>query len=237
MSGNKKVLDHKSYGSIPHLIGSRVGPADHHCEQGQHDICTVATRDKHDTVVVLEKLDGSNVAVANIGKQMVPITRSGYHARSSPYAQHHLFADWVDANPWHFEYLAEGERYCGEWLALAHGTVYRLDNRIPFVLFDVMRVHERKVWEDVQYRAGQEGLPVPTVLSDGASCSIDAAMKRLGKDGHYGAQGMAEGAVWRVERNDKVDFLAKYVRPSKKDGVLLKEISGGEDVWNWQPKS
>jgi hypothetical protein len=56
-----------------------------------------------------------------------------------------------------------------------------------------------------------------------------------------------EGAVWRVERNKAtgvkgekkrvVDFLAKYVRPDKEDGICLPNVSGKEAVWNWQPNS
>jgi hypothetical protein len=34
-----------------------------------------------------------------------------------------------------------------------------------------------------------------------------------------------------------VDFLAKWVRPDKVDGMYLPEISGKEPVWNWRPGS
>lgn len=54
-----------------------------------------------------------------------------------------------------------------------------------------------------------------------------------------------EGAVWRVERSNPtgakgerkegVDFLVRYVRPDKVDGLYLPEISGKEAVWNWIP--
>jgi hypothetical protein len=46
-----------------------------------------------------------------------------------------------------------------------------------------------------------------------------------------------EGAVGRVERRGVVDFLVKYVRPDKIDGVYLPEISGKQAVWNWHPMS
>ena len=46
---------------------------------------------------------------------------------------------------------------------------------------------------------------------------------------------MVEGAIWRVERKNKVDFLCKYVRPEKKDGIYLPEISGKEAIWNVNP--
>lgn len=61
-----KPLGHKSYGSIPHFKGSRMGPADKHCEPGQQKIMTEKLRDRHDLIIVQEKLDGSNCAVAKI---------------------------------------------------------------------------------------------------------------------------------------------------------------------------
>ena len=54
-----KTLGRKAYGSIGHLPNSRVGPKDHHVHEGQARICTVKARDKHDRVIVQEKLDGS----------------------------------------------------------------------------------------------------------------------------------------------------------------------------------
>jgi hypothetical protein len=37
------------------------------------------------------------------------------------------------------------------------------------------------------------------------------------------------------ERRRIVDFLVKYVRPGKLDGMYLPELSGQESVWNWRP--
>jgi len=59
-----KPLGRKSYGSIPHLPDSRLGVGDHHCHEGQSVICTERRRDKHDRIIVTEKVDGSNVAIA-----------------------------------------------------------------------------------------------------------------------------------------------------------------------------
>lgn len=94
-----KPLGRKAHGSIPHLIGSRRGPSDRGVNPGQQRIATEQTRDKHDTVIVQVKLDGSNVAIAKINGMIVPLTRSGYVADTSPYPQHHLFAAWVRRNP------------------------------------------------------------------------------------------------------------------------------------------
>jgi hypothetical protein len=54
--------------------------------------------------------------------------------------------------------------------------------------------------------------------------------------GSHGALDPVEGVVYRVERKDAVDFLVKYVRPEKVDGIYLPEVSGKEAVWNWQPE-
>ena len=106
-----RPLGGPAYGSIPHLPGSRTGPADRTIELGQARICLERTRDRHDLVIVLEKLDGSCVAVANLDGQIVPLMRAGYRAEDSHYEQHHLFAEWVAQHRKRFQKLLKpGER-------------------------------------------------------------------------------------------------------------------------------
>jgi hypothetical protein len=62
----QKPLGIKNYGHIPHLRGSRMGVGDHTCHDGQSRIATAWVRDRHDEVIVQEKLDGSNVGVARL---------------------------------------------------------------------------------------------------------------------------------------------------------------------------
>lgn len=64
-----KPLGRKNYGSISHLLGSRLGPSEYHVHKGQNDIATVRPRDKHDRITVTEKVDGSGVGIALIGTQ------------------------------------------------------------------------------------------------------------------------------------------------------------------------
>jgi RNA ligase len=230
-----KPLGQKAYGSIAHLPGSRLGPGDHHCHEGQARIATERPRDRHDHVVVQEKLDGSCMAVAKIDGQIVALNRAGYPAVSSPYAQHHLFAAWVNSNKRRFDdLLVEGERAVGEWLALAHGTRYDLTVREPFVVFDLMIDGTRMTAFDVELRCASVEISTPMVIHNGPPLSIDDALRALGPHGFYGALDHIEGAVWRVERNGKIDFLAKYVRPDKVDGAYFIERTG-YDVWNWLP--
>lgn len=112
-----KPLGIKAYGSVPHLPGSRRGPTDKGLTEEQASILTDQCR-PGDRIIVTEKLDGSNTAVAKVRGQIIPLVRAGYRAASSKYEQHHLFEDWVMRRQSLFmDLLEEGERACGEWLA------------------------------------------------------------------------------------------------------------------------
>ena len=229
-----KPLGGRAYGSIPHLPGSRRGPADRGVNDGQYRICCERARDKHDVIIVQEKLDGSGVCAAKIEGQVLPLTRAGYVATTSPFEQHHLWAYWVRANYARFDdLLQEGERVCGEWLAQAHGTRYVLPHD-PFVAFDLFVEGKRLPYSSFVERITAR-FPMPHLLRMGTPFSIDDAMDALKISGH-GAVDPVEGAIWRVERNGVVDFLAKYVRTDKVDGCFLPEMTGKDAVWNWRPE-
>ncbi len=98
-----KPLGHRNNGSIPHLPDSRMGPSDRHCEVGQARIATEKARDQLDEIFVQEKLDGSNVGVARLGDEIVPLGRAGYTAASSDFEHHQLFHDWAIANTGRFK--------------------------------------------------------------------------------------------------------------------------------------
>jgi len=232
----RKPLGYRAYGHIAHLPGSRTGPKDKHINEGQAKICCEKTRDKHDIVIVQEKLDGSNVSIAKINSEIVPLIRSGYRARSSRFEMHHKFEVWALSKYQIFdELLKEGERCCGEWLLQAHGTRYALPHE-PFVAFDIIKEKQRFTWEETEKKCEALGLTTAHTLHTGGPLSIKNALERLGL-GQHGALDPVEGAVWRVERKFKVDFLAKYVKLDKKDGHYLPEISGEKAIWNtWKEK-
>jgi hypothetical protein len=244
MSTNRKPLGIKNYGHIPHLPGSRMGPGDHHCHEGQAHIATEKGRDKNDEVMVQEKLDGSNVGVARIGDTIYPLGRAGYLASSSPFEQHRHFAKWAYANTDRFmEVLQDGQRLVGEWLMLAHGTRYELPHE-PFVAFDIMEGTERLPFDKFISQI-QSLFVAPHLLWRGGAYSVEQALHALGDLGFHGALEKPEGAVWRVERDvatgkkgekiRQVDFLVKYVRPDKEDGKYLPDISGRPAIWHWRP--
>lgn len=228
----KKPLGHKSYGSIGHLQGSRVGPADHHVSDGQARIATEKLRDRHDRVILQEKLDGSSVSIARLyDGNLVALQRKGWLASQSPYEMLQRFADWVDIHAIQFEAIEKGQRLCGEWLALAHGTRYNLYNKSPFVAFDLMVKMERLGHDATRLAARLCDIPMVPTLSDGPPVSIAAGEALLGKHGRYGAIDPAEGLVWRVERKGRVDFLCKYVRPDKVDGLYIR--NDHPPIWHY----
>ncbi len=227
-----KPLGRKAYGHIPHLPGSRMGPGDHHCHEGQARMCCEKRRDKRDLITVQEKLDGSCCSVARVGDSIVALVRAGYLATSSPHAQHHIFDLWVASRAGEFRRLLnDGERACGEWLAMAHGTKYDMPHE-PFVIFDVMVADRRIYTADLLAKsAAILGFTTPRVLHVGDVLPIDAAMALAEPSGH-GALDPVEGAVWRVERDGAPDFIAKFVRHDKQDGSYFSDTA---HVWNKWP--
>lgn len=220
-----------------------MGPGDHKCHEGQDKIACRKARDKYDRVIVQEKLDGSNVGVARSDDILYPLTRSGYIANTSPYKMHHLFHNWVFENAERFmAALQNGERLCGEWLLVAHGTKYDLPHE-PFAAFDIMiKEHRRMPYDEFSQRTDAGKFVRPHVIWDDGPLSIEEAMRRLNVYGFHGAVEPVEGAVWRVERSvlinknlgniggrvPVVDFVVKYVRPDKEDGKYLKD----GDIYN-----
>ena len=243
-TSQQRPLGARNYGHIAHLPGSRLGPKDYSCNPGHAVIATEQVRDRHDLVIVLEKLDGSNVGIARSADQLYALTRAGYDAATSVYEHHRRFAEWVHKQQDRFLAILEpGERLCGEWLLLAHGTRYALPHE-PLVIFDLMRAKTRLPYNQLLERTHAAQLTTPALLHRGAAVSIEAALEKLGTYGFHGALDPAEGAVWRVERNElihaghsperawRVDFLVKYVRPTKQDGGYLPELSGQPPIWN-----
>ncbi len=226
-----KPLGHKAYGSIPHLPNSRLGPGEHCIPKQQANICLEKTRSKHEVVFVQEKLDGSNVAIAKINDEIIPLVRSGYRAESSKFKQHILFAGWVHDNQSRFNgLLKNGERLCGEWLAQAHGTRYQFTHE-PFVAFDIMREDIRIGLDEFYDRVQSFDFVRPRIIHIGGACPLEKALKKLDEEESYHHPlERIEGLIYRVEKNDLMLFIAKYVRPDKVDGKYFSEDS---ELWNW----
>lgn len=231
-----KPLGRKAYGSIPHLPKSRIGPGDHFIHPGQQTILTERARDKHDRIIVTEKLDGSNVAVARADGRIIALARSGYLAQTSPYEHLQHFAVLVRHNEDQFADLPDGQRLNGEWISMAHGTIYEPAPPL-FTPFDLMAGEHRFPHDEMVEVVRACGLEPAHVISDGAPLSVEAALKAIADGGAYGAKDGVEGCVWRCERRGQFDFIAKFVRHDKQDGKYFAQITGQEPVWFWRPES
>ena len=230
-----KPILNKNYGSIAHLPGSRLGEGDHKICEGQAKILLETQRDHKDLVIVQEKLDGANVGVLRYEGKLIGLTRKGHRCIDSPMEQFQLFQKYIYNREHLFDFLDEGERVIGEWIAMAHGTKYKTDD--PFIIFDIMKGDIRVTYLELVARIGNK-LPLAHLLHIGCPISIKKICKMIDKQdgdtyGYHGALEPVEGAVWRVEREGKVDFLGKYVRHFKEDGKYFNE-DHTKLIWNWK---
>ena len=230
-----KILSIKAYNSIPHLPDSRLGKSERKIDQHKVRMLTSEPVNDRDVVIVQEKLDGSCVCAYRRNNQILALGRSGDLASESPNYSRQLWSDWVDDNQERFlKILGEGERACGEWLALAHGTRYELPHE-PFVVFDLFDSNNSPVSVmELELRCRSAYFTLPHEVHRGGPCSVAKALKALDLN-YHGAIDEPEGLVFRLERNGRLLFRAKYVRRDKVDGCFLPEKTGLTEIWNWHP--
>ena len=233
----QKPLDYKTYNSIGHLSGSRLGPKDRHIDKKQEEYLTIKFPEHQKCFLYIEeKMDGSNVTVVRLNGELVALGRSGYKCETSNQEQHRMFARYVQNNLAKFDKLLpnEHDRVVGEWMALAHGTIYK-SLAAPFMAFDLYlnKVQQSVTRRQIQvFKAGLEN--VPSLWASSNSLSIDKALNLCSKN--------AEGVIYRLEKiqkkNDRAaDYIpwiiAKVVRLEKEDGKYLED----ELIWNYrEPK-
>jgi hypothetical protein len=218
------------YPRIGHLPGSRTGPRDRTVDDALARRLTVESH-PGDVVLVEEKLDGSCVGLTRQAGRLVAIGREGRPAASSRNENRRAFAGW--AAPLELPFVAEGETLWGEWLALAHGTRYRLPHG-PFVAFDLFVEGQRLPHAQLEARLAG-ALPRPRLIHQGGALSLGDAERLLGDAGHHGATEPAEGVIYRLEARGRVLAMAKLVRGMKVAGRYLPDHSGGEPIWNHWP--
>lgn len=231
-----KILSIKAYNSIPHLPGSRLGESERKIDQNKVRMLTSESVNDTDIVIVQEKLDGSCVCAYRRNGEVLALGRDGDLASESPNYSRQLWSDWVDDNQDRFlKILSEGERICGEWLALVHGTHYKLTHE-PFVAFDLFDANNTPYSiKELERRCAEVKFTTPLLVHKGGPCAIEKALESLDSS-YHGAIDEPEGLVFRLERGDRLLFRAKYVRKDKVDGCYLPEKTDLKEVWNWHPK-
>jgi len=205
---------------MSHLPGSRLGPAERHLPAVQAGRLTRSPL-AGDQVWVQEKLDGTNVAVARVGDEVVALTRAGYRAADSRRLRGRLFDAWVNGQRERFlDVLRPGERVVGEWLYHAHGTRYVLPHE-PFVVFDLMRGTDRSTLAALQDRLG--GVLVLPGLHAREAHDPASLFRVLDGRSLHGAVTGPEGLIYRLERRDEVELVAKWVRPDYVEGAYFED--------------
>lgn len=230
-----KVLPHKAYNTINHIPSSRLGPSERCITAYQFKQLTEVSDENH-IIVVQEKLDGSCVCAYRENDEIFALGRAGDLADSSPNESRRLWADWVYQHQDRFmQVLNNGERLCGEWLAMVHGTHYQLSHE-PFVAFDLFDANNHALtYQSFIERIQTANFTTPHLIHYGSPISLEQALEQL-SSGHHDSIDMPEGLIWRLETKDRIKFKAKYVRSDKEDGCYLTEKTGKPEIWNWRPE-
>jgi hypothetical protein len=218
-------LNRKNYGSIPHMSGSKKNQqADRKILQNQEAILTEKTRNRHEVVIVTEKLDGTNVGIAKINGKLIALGRAGYDVRTSEFEFIRRFQYYLDEfESEFFDLLGEGERVVGEWMIKTHTLEYHLIHE-PFVAFDLFdNKNRRKRLADWYDEAVRLSIPVAHIIHYGGAIKPERALELAGDHGFHGCLERPEGLVYRLEDRDKVLFLAKYVRSGVISGLHMKD--------------
>jgi len=218
-----KIIN-KPYHSIGHLSKSRLGEKDHHIDIGQEKLLTEKFPPIECILYLEEKMDGSNVSVIRKEGEIIAVGRSGYGCKESNQEQHRRFAKFVEDNKEKFEQLLpnENDRVVGEWMALAHGTLYK-DLPSPFMAFELY--YGKEAQNDKTRRAAFKEVKieqVPLLAKTTHPISIEKALEIANKH-----RSNCEGVVYRLERFDnKKDnyvpwIIAKIVKQDKVDGFYF----------------
>jgi ATP-dependent RNA circularization protein (DNA/RNA ligase family) len=219
------------YPKIPHLPNSRTGLADKHIGDSAAkrllETCLASEQ-----IWVQEKLDGSCVIATRRNGELLALGRDGRLCANSSNPLRTAFATWLTQNAKRFFWLKESERLILEWLAVAHGTRYNLPHE-PIVALDFFEADGlRFSLADLQKKIALAELPMPRVLHIGEALELSQALILLGQFGHHGATDPAEGVIYRLEKENRLLLIAKYVRHGKQDGLYLADHTGLEEVWN-----
>ncbi len=99
-----------------------------------------------------------------------------------------------------------------------------------------MKKHERLIYHNFLLRVLPLGFTIPRLIHIGQPIGINWVLRQIEKSGHR-AIDKIEGAIWRVEHKSKFDFIVKFVRPDKQDGIYLPEISNQPPIWNCNPSN
>ena len=241
-----KLLSYKTYASIPHLSFSRLGPSESTVDAKQESYLLGQWPPEFScNLIVEEKLDGSNVCVVLKDNELLTLSRNGFDCATSNQEQHLMFARYVKKNTAKFKALfgsldKPGElRIVGEWLALAHGTKYTVDD--PFVVLDAYShtsQEDKQInWFRVNAAALSLGFRRPALFLNIKDQQMLTGFPDIALSKNNDAHDGIEGCIFRLLRKKKKAdlnyepwLIAKAIFPHKVDG---KYLMNKQIIWNW----
>jgi len=239
--------DFVKYPRTPHLFGSRGTSDDKHFGE-RESVRFLAD----DSLIVEEKIDGTNVGIHFAGGQLMLQCR-GHLVTEGMHPQYDLFKQWTTVKRGVLEDRL-GERFIlyGEWMYAKHSIHYR---ELPhyFFEFDIFD-KEADVFLTLEHRMELlDGTGIKTVPIVHRGKLKRSELEDLIQSSAFGAEfdnpltgrqdDLAEGLYLRTENETQVTGRAKFVRPEFVDKIkqsthwqqqvmVPNELANGVDIWS-----
>ena len=239
--------DFIKYPRTPHLFGSKGTDDDKHLSRAQSESFIADP-----SLVVEEKLDGTNVGIHFKGTGRMVLQCRGHEITEGMHPQYDLFKQWTSMKRPALENLL-GRRFIlyGEWLYAKHSVHYR---RLPHYFFE-FDIYDKETTQflDLQKRLKMlsgTGLQTVPVVHRGR-IAADELQKLIGPSAFDSAfdnpitgktDHLMEGLYLRIESDGWVEGRAKVVRPEFVEKVIQSEhwqhqrmipneLAEGTDIW------
>lgn len=236
------------YPRTPHLFGSQGTDDDKHLDEEES-----AELIADDSLIVEEKIDGTNVGIHFSSDGEMVLQCRGHVITEGMHAQYDLFKQWTTVKRFVLEERLE-ERFIlfGEWMYARHSIHYRQLTHY-FFEFDIYDKHEEAFLSLEQRQALLEdsGIQTVPVLHTGAISR--KKLQRLIGPSCFDSQfenpltkltdNLMEGLYLRTEAGSVVSGRAKFVRPEFVEKIkesthwqyqqmVPNLLAEGTDIWS-----
>jgi hypothetical protein len=236
------------YPRTPHLFGSKGTDDDKHLGQAES-----ARFVADPSLIVEEKLDGTNVGIHFTGEGALVLQCRGHLITEGMHPQYDLFKQWAAVKrPVLEERLGDQLILFGEWVYARHTVYYR---RLPHYFFE-FDIYDKRTGAFLSLERRltlMEGAGVPTVPVLHAGATRRERLEALIGPSRFGSRfenpltgrtdDLMEGLYLRTEADGVVTGRAKIVRPEFVERVKRSEhwqhqamtpnlLEEGADIWS-----
>ena len=240
--------DFIKYPRTPHLFGSKGTDDDKHLDESE------STRFiSDDSLIVEEKLDGTNVGIHFSEDGEMILQCRGHLITEGMHPQYDLFKQWVAVKRLVLEQRLENRFILfGEWVYARHSVAY-LQLTHYFFEFDIYD-KQKQAFLDLEQRLtllAASGIQTVPVIHSGSLERSD--LEGLIGPSQFGSQfdnpltkrtdNLMEGLYLRTESDGAVTGRAKFVRPEfvekikqsthwQHQSMVPNELADGVDIWS-----